>query len=112
MREPLYGSRDAPTTASPARRTPVPPERVVRPNLTRRDARTRDAARSGVQALLAERASSGLSPRTVRSILRVLGRALTVAVRQGVIGRNVATLIDGPRVTRYEITPMAVRKQN
>ena len=44
-----------------------------------------------------------LSPTTVHHLHRILHRALGRAVRQGVLVRNVAALVDGPRIARHEM---------
>ena len=46
-----------------------------------------------------------LSPRTVRITLFVLRRALAQAVKWGLAARNVADLVDRPKVERREIRP-------
>jgi integrase len=56
-----------------------------------------------VQAMLNARAAAGSKPQTVRNIHAVLRRALTQATRWGVVPRNVATLVDLPRVDRHEV---------
>jgi integrase len=52
------------------------------------------------------RSAAGLSPRRVVYIHAVLRRALVTAERWGMVSRNVAKLVDTPRVTRHEITPL------
>ena len=59
-----------------------------------------------VQNLLNLRLAGGLSPRTVQYIHAVLRRALGQAVRWGLVPRNVATLVDPPRVYQPEVEPM------
>lgn len=59
-----------------------------------------------VERLLRRKLDAGLSPRRVQYIHAVLRRALGRAVRWGWIGRNVATLVDPPRVRRSEIEPL------
>ncbi len=54
-----------------------------------------------VRAFLMERLGAGLSPRTVQLSLVILRRALGQAVKDGLVARNVATLVDGPRVERF-----------
>jgi integrase len=51
--------------------------------------------------LLQTKAETGLSPRSVQYILLVLRIALGRAVRWGLVPRNVAKLLDAPRVPRY-----------
>lgn len=45
---------------------------------------------------------SGKSPTTISKARKVLARALKVAVRDGLVTRNVATLVDGVKVPRSE----------
>ncbi len=54
-----------------------------------------------LQAFYAEK-SKKLKPGTVARINAVLGSALEDALKQGFIGRNVAKLVDLPRIERYE----------
>jgi integrase-like protein len=54
-----------------------------------------------VHRLLQTKAASELSPRTVQYILFVLRIALGRALRWGLVPRNVAKLVDAPRVPRY-----------
>ena len=60
---------------------------------------------SHVERLLKRKLDSGLSPRRVEYIRAVLRRALNRALRWGLVGRNVATLVDAPRVVRPEVQP-------
>ena len=48
----------------------------------------------------------GLSPKSVKYVRGVLRSALNDAVKWGLLSRNVASLVDPPRVERFEITPM------
>lgn len=48
-----------------------------------------------------------LSPRTVQLSLVILRRALDQAVKRGLAARNVAKLVDLPRVTRHEVRPFS-----
>jgi integrase len=59
-----------------------------------------------VQAFLNAKSASGLSPRRVQYIHAVLRRALVTAERWGMVSRNVAKLVDAPRVPRHEISPL------
>jgi integrase len=61
---------------------------------------------SDVQGLMNRKLQSGLSPRTVHHIRAVLRRALNQANRWALVPRNVATLVDAPRVPRYEVRIM------
>ena len=47
-----------------------------------------------------------LSPRTVQLSLTILRHAIDQAVKWNLVGRNVAKLVDSPRVRRPEIKPM------
>ena len=60
-----------------------------------------------VQQLINERSRAGLKPKSVRYVLGTLRAALNQAVRWGLISRNPATLVDGPRVDQYEISPFS-----
>ena len=60
-----------------------------------------------VQALLNQKLREGLKPKTVRYLRGTLRTALNEAVRWGLISRNAAALVDGPRVERYPIKPFA-----
>ena len=53
-----------------------------------------------------ERLKSDLSPRTVQLSLVILRHALQTAVKWGLVGRNVAKLVDTPKVRRPEIKPL------
>ena len=55
-----------------------------------------------VQQLLTEKSSDGLSPRRVGYIRAVLRTALNQALRWNLVARNVATLVDAPRVQQTE----------
>lgn len=59
-----------------------------------------------VQHFLNERLSTGLSTRMVQFMRVVLRRALSFAVKWGYAQRNVATLVDPPRVKRPEVVPL------
>lgn len=59
-----------------------------------------------IEALLNDRLEIGLSPRRVQYIHAVLRRALNRAVKAGYVGRNVALLVDPPRVPHKEIEPL------
>ncbi len=55
-----------------------------------------------VQAMLNDKISLGLSPRTVQYMRAVLRRALGQALKWGLVARNVATLVDPPRSVHHE----------
>lgn len=60
-----------------------------------------------IGALLEQGGANGkLSTKTVRYAKTVLGIALEQAVKWGRIPRNVASLVDGPKVERYPIKPL------
>jgi integrase len=59
-----------------------------------------------VQSFLNKKLAGGLSPRRVQYIHAVLRRALVTAERWGMVSRNVAKLVDPPRVPRHEISPL------
>ena len=59
-----------------------------------------------VQAFVNEKLKDGLSPRTVRLSLVILRHALDTAVKWNLAGRNVAKLVDSPRVEHHEIQPL------
>jgi integrase len=60
-----------------------------------------------VQSLLNRRLDEGLSARTVQYMLVVLRRGFSQAVKWGLASRNVAEMVDGPRVQRPERQPLA-----
>jgi integrase len=55
-----------------------------------------------VRAFLSQKLADGLSPRTVQLSLVILRKALGQALKDGLLGRNVAKLVDGPRVSHFE----------
>lgn len=59
-----------------------------------------------IQAFLMRKLEGGLSPRRVQYIHAVLRRALVTAEKWGMVSRNVAKLVDPPRVPKHEITPL------
>ncbi len=58
-----------------------------------------------IQTLMNRKLREGLSPKSVRYIRGTLRTALNQAQRWGLVARNSAALVDGPRVERYEIRP-------
>jgi integrase len=58
-----------------------------------------------VQALINAKLKAGLSPKTVHYMYSTLRNALHQAVRWEYVTRNVAALVGGPRMERYEIQP-------
>jgi integrase len=59
-----------------------------------------------VQKLVNDKSQTGLKPKTVRYILGTLRGALNQAIRWQLVSRNVAALVDGPRVEQFEIQPL------
>ncbi len=59
-----------------------------------------------VQAWLNGLQRAGLTPRTCQYARAILRSALAQAVRWGTVARNVATVVDPPRVPRHEIAPL------
>ena len=59
-----------------------------------------------IQTFLNERHESGLSERTVQYLHVLLKRSLGQAVKWGLLPRNVAALVDPPRVTQKEMRPL------
>ncbi len=60
-----------------------------------------------IQMMMNGKSAAGLSPRTVQYLRAVLRRALGQALKWGLVGRNVATLVDPPRSQRSEVTPLS-----
>lgn len=48
----------------------------------------------------------GVSPRTAQYARAILRSALGQALRWGIVARNVATMIDPPRIVKHQITPL------
>jgi integrase len=63
-----------------------------------------------VQAYMNQKLAAGLSARTVQYHRAVLRRALGQALKWGDVARNVATLVDPPRLVRKEIEPLDVEQ--
>lgn len=59
-----------------------------------------------VQAMMNDQIAAGLSANTVGRIRATLRRALNQALKWDMVGRNVATLVDPPKVTRYRVEPI------
>jgi integrase len=55
-----------------------------------------------VRGFINQKLEDGLSPRTVQLSLVILRKALSQACKDGLVARNVAKLVDGPRVERFE----------
>ena len=63
-----------------------------------------------VQKLINRKLASGLSSRRVQYIHAVLRRALGQAEKWGLVARNVAKLVDAPRVVHNEIKPFSLEQ--
>ena len=63
-----------------------------------------------LQAFYADRLATGLSPRTVQLQHRILFMALQKAVRWSLVARNVAGLVDAPRVPRQAVRSFSVEQ--
>jgi integrase len=50
--------------------------------------------------------NDGMASASVLQMHRIISRSLKIAHRRGRVGRNVATLVDAPSVTREEIEPL------
>ncbi len=61
-----------------------------------------------VAALLKAKTDAGLSPRMVHHIRGVLRNALNQAMRWGMVGRNIAALVEAPRQVRHEVEPLTL----
>ncbi|RIK08039.1 MAG: site-specific integrase [Acidobacteria bacterium] len=70
----------------------------VKPHLP--DVRLTKLTPSHVRRMLADLAAAGYSPSSQRQARAVLGRALRVAQGDGLVGRNVAQIVDGPTGVR------------
>jgi integrase len=63
-----------------------------------------------VQAMITNLQGRGLSNRTVQNAVQVLGRALNRALQWGYVARNVARLVDLPRVEKRKPTILTVEQ--
>ncbi len=63
-----------------------------------------------VQAFLNQKRAHELSPRTVQYLHATLRRALGRALKWNMVARNVATLVDVPRVQRPEVQPFSLEQ--
>jgi integrase len=59
-----------------------------------------------VQQMINNRSAAGLSPKSVAYVHQVLRTALGLAVRWDMVSRNVARLVDKPRIHRKPINPL------
>jgi integrase len=85
-------------------------ERHITPALGKKQ--LRNLTPVDIRTLLNSKHSSGLSPLTVKYIHSVLRSALAQAMRDGLVHRNVATLVRPPRAPRREaayLTPVEAR---
>jgi len=57
--------------------------------------------------LFADLREKGLSPRTIEQIRAIVRRALEVALKRGLVGRNAVKLTDPPRVERREVVGLS-----
>ncbi len=68
---------------------------------------------SDLDRLFADLRAAGLSPRTIEQIRAIIRCAFNVALKRGLVGRNVATLTAPPRVERKEapaLSPEGARR--
>jgi integrase len=65
-----------------------------------------------LNSLLNEGKTGGrrLSPRTVQYVRAVLSQALNQALRWGKVARNVALVVDSPRVEKFKIAPLTEKQ--
>jgi site-specific recombinase XerC len=63
-----------------------------------------------VEALIVRKRQAGLSPSTIRTIYTVLRATLDVAVRDGLVHRNVAIAVKRPTVERTYATYLSVEQ--
>jgi len=61
-----------------------------------------------VEAALAQRIAAGLAPRTAYHLRSILRAALNDALRWGLVGRNVAALVEAPRVPQSDFQPLSI----
>lgn len=80
-------------------------ERHIAPTLGR--VKLQNLTPAHVRSLYRERLDSGLSPRTVQYAHTTLNKALSQAVRDGLIPRNAAASVKAPRTRREEIRPLS-----
>jgi integrase len=63
-----------------------------------------------VRTLMVRKLGEGLAPRTVQYIRAVLRSALTQAMRDGLVQRNVAALVRPPRAPRHEVASLSFKE--
>lgn len=61
-----------------------------------------------VRRLVDERRDAGCAPRTIAYSLTILRMALKLAIQDGLVPRNVATGVSGPRVTRAHLAILSI----
>jgi integrase len=83
-------------------------EKHLKPHIQREQLTALSA--SSVRRMLKAHTEAGMAPASVRRILAVLRRALEVARQDGLVARNVAALVDGPRVEHREVVPYSVEQ--
>jgi integrase len=59
-----------------------------------------------VRCILTKMADDNYSPRRIQYVRTVLKRALSQAVKWGMLTRNVCDVVESPRVPKHEITPL------
>lgn len=60
-----------------------------------------------IQTMLTEKRAAGLSGRSLLNIRAIIRAALNQAMRWDLVGRNVATLTDPPKLERFEAKPLS-----
>jgi integrase len=63
-----------------------------------------------VQKMMGDMTAQGLSPRTVQYTRGVLRSALGQALKWGIVSRNVATLVDPPRMEKKRVTALSAEQ--
>jgi len=58
-----------------------------------------------LEAFFNRKVNEGMAPRTVQHLRAIIRAALNDALRWGLVSRNAAALVDGPRVPQTEIQP-------
>jgi integrase len=81
-------------------------ERHIRPAIGR--VRLDNHRPEQLSAFYADRLRAGLSAYGVRYLHAEIRRALNVAIRFGLVARNVATLVDPPALPHHEVDPLTV----
>jgi integrase len=63
-----------------------------------------------IRAFYRQKIDEGSKPRTVGVLHAVLRRALSDAAKQGLVARNVATLVTPPRIDRYDAQTLTIEQ--